>query len=141
MLASSVSLETVTDVRMNKKGNPFYGRVKKVSRKNVRPIPDYEKRMQKTTPDFVVGRNNVGNHVSACVLYNEKYNKYYFSYETFGNSIIELRYIDVDGNPVQESQIKQFIPAGKKRDVNIFSVSTENIKAVTIAGTRYEVVE
>ena len=65
-----VSIETLTKVRMKKTDNPFYEKVQKYSRKNVRPIPDYEKRMKKTNEEFVVAENNVGQHISPCVIFN-----------------------------------------------------------------------
>ena len=135
-----VSIETLTNVRMKKTGNPYFDKLKKYSRKNVRPIPDYEKRMKKTNEEFVVAENKVGEHVSPCVLYNEKYGKYYFSYETFDNSHIETKYIDENGNPIEKEVFQPFLPTyNNDRDVKIFSVGVENIKGISYKGVKYEV--
>jgi hypothetical protein len=135
-----VSIETLTKVRMKKTDNPFYEKVQKYSRKNVRPIPDYEKRMKKTNEEFVVAENKVGQHISPCVIFNEKYNKHYFSYETFDNSHIETKYIDENGNPIEKELFQPFLPTyNNDRDVKIFSVGVENIKSISYKGVKYEV--
>ena len=44
-----INLVTITKVRMNKKNNPYFDKVFKTSKKNVRLLPDYEKGNKRQT--------------------------------------------------------------------------------------------
>jgi hypothetical protein len=63
-----VNIESVTNVKMKKTGNPYYNSVVKKSKKNVRCLTDYEKRVQNKTenPQFE-SKPNWFQHIRPCV--------------------------------------------------------------------------
>ena len=134
-----VNIESVTPVKMRKTGNPYYGSVVKRSKKNVRTLPDYEKRVRKVTqnPEFV-SKPSWFVHISPCVLKHRDNENTYFMYETFENLHVDNEFTQ-NGNPISKEVLRPYLPEYKDRDVQVFTVSTRNIKRLSYKGERYEV--
>ena len=134
-----VNIESITPVKMNKTGNPYYNQVVKVSKKNVRSLPDYENRMKKETenPDFQ-SKPNWFVHISPCVVKNKKNENTYFMYETFESQSVRNEFIH-NGNPIEKEVLTPYLPTYNERNVEVFTVSTINIKKLSYKGQKYEV--
>ena len=134
-----VNIESVTNVKMNKRGNPYYNQVVKVSSKNVRCLPDYEKRVQKKTenPEFE-SKPNWFQHISPCVVKHPTTNETYFMYETFEGQSVRNEFIH-NGNPIEKEVLTPYLPTYQERDIQVFTIKTENIKKISYKGMRYEV--
>jgi hypothetical protein len=135
-----VNIETTTIVKMNKKGNPYYNQVFKTSNKNVRCLPDYEKRVQKKTdnPDFV-SRPNWFTHETDCVVSkNSDTTQKYFMYETFEKVSVRNSYIH-NGQEINKEVFSPYLPTYQERDIQVFTINIDNIKKVSLNGQRYEV--
>jgi hypothetical protein len=147
-----VHLLTETSPRMNKTGNPYYGRVTKVSSCNYLIGNEYESRViinnekEGINPSyFVVDPNKVGDHVSKVVLFNEKLNRYYLQVERFDETKPKVQYL-CDGEPIDIETLRPFLVTPKKSDkqeqeryVSFISFNLENIKEITLNGTKYRV--
>ena len=135
-----VNIETVTLVTMNKTNNPYFEKVFKVSNKNVRCLPDYEKRVQKKTDNSeFVSRPNWFTHETDCVVSkNSDPSQKYFMYETFENKSMRNTYIH-NGNEIQKEVFTPFLPTYQERDIQVFTIHIDNIKKVSLKGQRYEV--
>jgi hypothetical protein len=134
-----VNIESIVKVKMNKRGNPYYNQVVKVSSKNVRCLPDYEKRVQKKTenPDFE-SKPNWFEHISPCVVKHPTTNETYFMYETFEGQSVRNEFIH-NGNPIEKEVLTPYLPTYQERDIQVFTIKTENIKKISYKGMRYEV--
>lgn len=146
-----ISLVTVTKVRMNKTGNPYFDRVFKVKRSNFLIGNEYEKRVNTNLgkegkdTDFVASENKVGQHVSKVLLFNEKTGKHYLQHERFDNSIIETHYV-CEGKEIELSAFEKFMPTatnyenqGLEKTVKVMSVTVDNIKSISLNGETYVV--
>jgi len=135
-----VNIETTTIVKMNKKGNPYYNQVFKTSNKNVRCLPDYEKRVQKKTDNSeFVSRPNWFTHDTDCVVSkNSDPSQKYFMYETFENQSVRNTYIH-NGNEINRNVFVDWLTTYQDRDVQVFTINIDNIKKVSMKGQRYEV--
>ena len=149
-----VSMVMITPVRMNKTGNPFFGRIRKVRRGNFLVGNDYEKRVivgqgnEGQEQDFEAQASKVGVHVSKVRLFNANTQNSYVSYERFDNSPIETCYIDENGNEVDYNLFKQFITGGSdyknqglQKPVKWQTVTTTNVDLFTMNGTTYKIVK
>ena len=147
-----VNLVTRTIVKMNKKGNPYFEKVFKVRTGNYLAGNDYQNRVNTNLAkegketDFVGAKNNVGNHLTKALLYNENTKKYYFQYERFDNSPLETVF-HFEGMPIDESKFKNFVVIPKSyenqgliKSVKVMSVTTTNIHMLTVNGTKYHIV-
>jgi hypothetical protein len=152
-----VNIVSTTNVKMNKEKtkegnkelNPYYNKVVKLRKGNFLIGSDYEKRVQTNDKkeggegNFQSKESSVGVHISKCVLYNERLNKYYLSHEKFpqvkptnefifeGNSIDKMifdKWIS-DSNPYQNQ------PQEKK--VEWTTLTIDNIKEISLEGTKY----
>ena len=113
---------------MNKRGNPYYNQVVKVSSKNVRCLPDYENRMKKKTNNQEFeSKPNWFEHISPCVVKHRNNDNTYFMYETFENQSIRNEYIH-NGQPIEKEVIQPFLPTYNEREVQVFTMRTDNIK-------------
>lgn len=146
-------METETKVRMNKTGNPFFDKVTKKTYWNVLMGNSYKDRVEKETgiTEFTPEKNNVGGHVSKCVLHNDKTGKDYLQFENFDYKSIpnypkqfipknpEYTY---EGNIIDkmlfESYMIQSTP--NKYGVTFLSVTISNIKRIHMDGNEYIVV-
>lgn len=148
-----VHLVTETKVRMNKTGNPYFDKVKKLSSCNYLIGNEYESRVHKNytkddlNPDtFIVEKNKVGEHLSKVVLFNEKLNTNYLQVERFDEITPKVSYT-MDGNDIDKSLFDTFVIKPKvsekqeqDRYVSYISFKFESIKEITLNGTRYEIV-
>ena len=134
-----VNIESVTNVKMNKKNNPYYNQVVKVSSKNVRTLPDYEKRVQNKTnnPEFE-SKPNWFEHISPCVVKHPTTNKVYFMYETFEGQSVRNEYVH-NGLQIDKEVLTPYLPTYQERDIQVFTIGMENIKKISYKGMRYEV--
>ena len=134
-----VNIESVTPVKMKKTGNPYYSQVVKKSSKNVRCLTDYEKRVQNTTenPEFQ-SKPNWFVHVSPCVVKHRDNDNTYFMYETFEGQSVRNEFF-YNGNQIDKEVLTPFLPTYNDRDVQVFTISTDNIKKLSYKGVRYEV--
>lgn len=133
-----VNIESVTPVKMRKTGNPYYNSVVKKSNKNVRCLTDYEKRMKKETenPEFQSAPNWFV-HISPCVVKHRKNDNTYFMYETF-NGPVRNEFIH-NGEVIDKEVLTPYLPTYNERDVEVFTISMDNIKKLSYKGVRYEV--
>lgn len=133
-----VHIESLTTVKMNKTGNPYYNAILKRSKKNVRTLPDYEKRMRKVTenPDFV-SKPNWFEHESPCVV-RKKSNpsEKYFMYEMFDEQTVKNTYLH-NNKEISKELFEAFMPAYKANDINVKVVSMTNIKRLSYRGNKY----
>ena len=134
-----VNIESVTNVKMKKTGNPYYNSVVKKSNKNVRCLTDYEKRVQNKTenPEFQSAPNWFV-HISPCVVKHRNNDNTYFMYETFEGQSVRNEFIH-NGQPIDKEVIQPFLPTYNDREVQVFTISTDNIKKLSYKGVRYEV--
>lgn len=147
-----VNIVSETKVRMNKTGNPYFDKVFKTSKGNYFIGGSYEdmvnNRMEKEGMErtFVSEECKVGDHVSKCVQYNEKLNRYYLQYFTFDTSNIKSEYT-FEGNPIDRNVFVSFEvkksqtsrqPQVNKHDPKSFMI--DSLKEVSMNGTRYEIV-
>jgi hypothetical protein len=146
-----VNLVTETKVRMNKKGNPYYGKVIKRSKCNYLLGMEYESRVRTNEekegldPDFKTEKNKVGQHVSKCVLFNEKTGLHYVMVERFDEIKPNVQYLFEDNSidkvlfndfmiKYQESQKQE-----QERKVHVLSFTIDNVKELTLNKIKYEV--
>ena len=108
--------------------------------KNVRCLPDYEKRVQKKTNNSeFVSRPNWFTHETDCVVSkNSDPSQKYFMYETFENQSMRNTYIH-NGNEINEEVLSPYLPTYQERDIQVFTINIDNIKKVSLKGQRYEV--
>ncbi len=152
-----VNIVSTTNVKMNKEKtkegnkelNPYYNKVVKLRKGNFLIGSDYESRVNNNDikeggeGNFESKPSSVGVHISKCVLFNERLNKYYLSHEKFpkvkptneflfeGNSIDKMifnKWIS-DSNPYQNQ------PQEKK--VEWTTLTIDNINELSLNGTHY----
>jgi hypothetical protein len=144
-----INMVTETKVRMNKTGNPYFDKVFKVKQGNYLIGTNYENRVNNNLVkegkdnDFQASENKVGQHVSKCVLFNEKTGKHYLQHERFDNSIIDTRYV-FEGKDIDLKAFEKFMPSsnnyenqGLDKTVKVLSVTVDNIKLITINKETY----
>ena len=136
-------LVTKTKVRMNKTGNPFHDLVTKVTRMNVLLGVNYDTRVINNTenPDFVPEKNNVGDKVTKCVRFNEKYNRFYLDYEWFNQVKPQSEFV-FNGDPIEKVMFESYMvkSSPNKYGVNFQSVTVDNIVECHMNGIEYIVV-
>jgi hypothetical protein len=59
-------------------------------------------------------------------------------YETFEGQSVRNEFIH-NGQPIQKEVIQPFLPEYKEREVQVFTIKTDNIKKISYKGVRYEV--
>ena len=134
---------------MNKTGNPFFGKVEKVTTCNYLIGTDYESRVinndikEGGEGNFEAKENSVGNHITKCVLFNENTNKHYLMVEFFNESKPKTEYY-FEGNTIEkhmfESWLKQRNESSRQpqeRKVNVRSFMTSNILELSLNGNKY----
>lgn len=144
-----VNIVSQTKVRMNKTDNPYFEKVKKTSKGNYFIGGNYEdmvgERMKREgmLPTFKSEECSVGEHVTKCVQFNEKLNKYYLQYFIFETSNIKSSY-EFEGNEIERELFRSYEvkksetsrqPQENKHKPQSFSV--ENIKEISLFGTHY----
>jgi hypothetical protein len=128
--------------KMKKTNNPYFDRVKKITKGNILLGCDYSKRVQNETenPDFQPEKNNVGEKLTKCVRYNEKLDRYYLDYEWF-NEVTPKSEYKFNGDPIEKQMFSDFMNTytPNKYGVNFQSVTISNIKECHMNGTIYTV--
>lgn len=144
-----VNLVTETKLRMNKRNNPYYDKVIKKSKCNFLIGNDYETRVQGNeskeglTPDFVSMENKVGNHISKCVLFNEKTQSHYLMVERFDEIKPKVEYI-FEGNQIDKMLFNDYMVKvsessrqEQERKVMVLSYKLDSIKELSLNGQKY----
>jgi hypothetical protein len=131
---------TTTKVRMNKTNNPFFDRVIKRKKLTTLPVVDYNQRVNSMngTTDFSSVPSTVGVHVSECVIYNEKFDRYYFNYEFFGIDETKIDFTmddeTIERDTFKEFEVKQNYNPNKPK---FNSVMLTNIKEISMNNIHY----
>ncbi|MDI3349939.1 hypothetical protein [Mycoplasmopsis arginini] len=146
-----INLVSETKLRMNKRNNPYFDKVIKKSKCNFLIGNDYQTRVQKNeskeglTPDFISEENKVGNHVSKCVLFNEKTQSHYLQVERFDEIKPKVEYI-FEGNQIDKMLFNDFMVKvsntsrqDQERKVNVLSYKLDSIKEISLNGQKYVV--
>jgi len=156
-LLMNVEKPTFTNVvsevipKMNKTGNPYFGKVVKKSKGNYFIGGSYEDmvnvRMEKEgmEPTFESKECSVGTHVSKCVQYNDNTKKHYLQYFTFPTSKPSSTF-EFEGNEIDKQLFESFMvkkseksrqPQDNKHQPQSLTIS--NIKEISLGGVHYEV--
>ena len=137
--------------KMNKTGNPYFGKVVKKSKGNYFIGGSYEEmvktRMEKEgmEPTFESKECSVGEHISKCVQYNDNTKKHYLQYFTFPTSKPSSTF-EFEGNEIDKQLFESFMvkkseksrqPQDNKHQPQ--SLTTTNIKEITLEGVHYEI--
>jgi len=136
------NFEIHTIPTMNKKGNPYFNQVTKITKGNILIGGDYQKRVIKETEneDFVPERNNVGEHIGegSCVIHNERLDRYYLQYEWFEQVLPKATY-EFEGNSIEKQIFSDYMRkwTGNKYSVNIQSVKITNIVQINFNHVHY----
>jgi hypothetical protein len=148
----------VTIPKMNKGGrsgvpvNPYFGRVTKHKTGRILIGMDYEQRVNNNLEkegeekNFVTQKNNVGEHVNKCILWNENTQKFYLFHEWFKEVQPKVEFI-LDGvNPIEKmlfdnwvTQTNGYSNQGLEREVQVLSVSLDNVRTLTHNGVKYTI--
>jgi hypothetical protein len=137
---------------MNKRNNPYYDKVVKRSKCNYLIGNDYEKRVnnnytkEELNPTFQSEECKVGNHISKCVLFNERSNSHYLMVERFDEIKPQVDYT-FEGNEIDKQVFQDYMTKvyesqkqEQERKVKVITFKMENIKEVSLEGNHYIVV-
>ena len=150
----------VTVPRMNKGGrgggNTLLGRVTKHKIGRILIGMDYEQRVNNNLEKegqergFVSQESRVGTHVNKCILWNENKQKFYLFHEWFKEVKPKTEFF-VDGremNPIEQMMFDQYLVKstpysgqGLDREVQVLSVSLDNVKQLTHNGVVYTLLQ
>lgn len=157
---SFFSLTTETEVKMLKTSkvdgsiNPFWAEgITKESTKNVLPVFDYVARVEKNmAKEGLDGNHKLGvlsgkKHIGKCLLTSLDETKHYMMVEYFTNQATESIYRH-NGIEIPKSAVEKWITKpsnaygsqGQEQKVQVITPTLSNIKRITLAGTRYEIV-
>jgi hypothetical protein len=145
---ANVVSETV--VKMAKTNNPYFESIIKHTKQNLLLCADYESRVnnnllkESKENDFVADINKVGSHVSKCVLWNEKTQKFYLQYERF----LEIKpqvFYTYNGVEIDKEKFLQYMPKNYQANTQseldkkvIFQTfKIESIKEITLNKVKY----
>ena len=145
-----INMMTVTTVRMNKTGNPYFGKVIKRSSSNYLMGNDYEKRVQSNEkkeglePDFEVEEMTGKRHISKVVCIDTKTESiHYLMVERFDEIKPTVEY-KFEGNPIEKQLFESYmvkVSESKKqvqeRKVMVITPKIENIKEISFEGNKY----
>jgi hypothetical protein len=137
----------------NKEENPYHNKVTKLRKGRFLIGSEYEKRVQGNDTKeggegtFKSQESKVGVHISKCVLFNEKYNKYYLSHERFPEVKPKSEFI-FEGNTIDKILFDKWISDSnnyenqpQERKVEWTTLTIENIKEISLEGTKYIIEE
>ena len=132
-----------------KEFNPYHNQVTKVKKGNFLIGSDYEKRVinndikEGGEGTFKSQESKVGVHISKCVLFNEKLNKYYLSHEKFPEVKPKSEYF-FEGNSIDKMIFDKWITDSnnygnqpQERKVEWTTLTLSNIKEISLNGTKY----
>lgn len=147
-LPQSVSFSfmfTIVKPRMNKGGrehsNQYYDKVTKHTKSRILVGMEYEKRMKKSNPDFVVSENKVfDTHLNSFIGYNSKYNRYYLKYEWFDQVPPKSEYF-FEGNSIDKMFFQDYLVKSEGGTLNYQVVNIDNLQEITLDHTKYILVD
>ena len=127
--------------KMNKGGreglNKYYDRVMKYTKSRVLIGMEYEKRRQKTEPEFKVGENKVfDKHLNSLIGHNTKLDRYYLKFEWFDQVPPKSEYF-MEGKPINKDEFKEWLPKHYDNVLNYQVVDINNLQEITINKVRY----
>jgi hypothetical protein len=145
-------LKMVTPVRMNKTGNPYFGRAFKRTETNILlGGRDYAEGVmtnmgrENIAGTFTAQANKQGEHISRIVLYNEKLNRHYMQVEYFTEVKPKVTYL-LDNNEVDKTIFADYLvkksnatTQPQQRQVYVFGVDITNVESLTLNGTEYRI--
>lgn len=143
-----VTLETCTVPAMRKAGNPYAGRVVKISRVNGMLNWNYENAVnaqcdrEEKDADFEAYPRKWGKRLTRTPLVAHNGNLYV---ELKVQRSLECRYETLDGRPVEADAIAPYLSGnsasrqGVDREIILRDYAVENITAITIDGIRHEI--
>lgn len=148
-----INLTTLTDVRMNKTNNPYFGRVKKLSNCNYLIGNDYEKRVKNNEKkeglegDFVAEEMKGKRHISKCVCIDTKTEQtHYLMVERFDEIKPTVSYI-CEGNPIEKQLFEGYMTKvyesqkqEQEKKVMVITPKIDNIKTISINKEQYEII-
>ena len=156
-----VNIVSETIVRMNKgktnegnkELNPYHDKVTKLRKGRFLIGSDYEGRVigndkkEGGKGDFKSQESKVGVHISKCVLFNEKYNRYYLSHERFPEVKPQSEFI-FEGNTIEKQLFDKWVTESnnyenqpQERKVEWTTLTLDNIKQISLGGKIYQVTE
>ena len=147
---SFTNIKSRTKVRMNKTGNPYFDQVWKTTEGNYFIGGDYEKMVNTQIKkedlegvDFKSQECKVGNHVSKCILYNEKLDTYYLQHYVFREVPLKSTY-EFEGNEIerqlfQSYEVKKSESKSQPQERKIVppSFKMSSILEMSLNGNRY----
>ena len=130
----------VTEPKMNKGGrkglNQYYEKVSKFTKTRVLVGMEYEKRRQKTDPEFKVGTNRIfDTHLNSFLGFNSKYNRYYLKYEWFEGVPPKSEY-KFNGDPIEKKLFEEWLIVSNNV-LNYQVVNLNNLHEITLNHTKY----
>ena len=149
---TTINLVMLTDVRMNKTNNPYFGQVKKLTECRYHIGVDYEKRVNNNEKKegmegtFESLKPSGKTHISKCVLVDDKTGtKHYLMVERFDEIKPKVEFFH-NGNTIDKMLFEDFLVKTsdnsrqeQQRKVNVFTVGIENIKEMSLNGVHYVV--
>lgn len=144
------NIKSRVKVRMNKTGNPYYDQVWKTTEGNYFIGGDYEKMVNNQIKkedlegiDFKSQECKVGNHVSKCILYNEKLDTHYLQHYVFREVPLKSTY-EFEGNEIEKQlfesyMVKKSENKSQPQERKIFppSFKMSSILEISLNGNRY----
>lgn len=147
-----------TEPKMNKTGNPYYGRITKVTTLTVLLNTDYEKavvkqleREGKEATEYKKGKNTMPlifgeNNRFIGVYEKPEGNEFVLQYRPFDNSKPETTYL-CDGVEIDKKEIEQWLPKtyaaenqGTEKEIFIRKVYLQNILNLNFNGEKYQLI-
>lgn len=133
----------------NKEFNPYHNQVTKLRKGKFLIGSDYEKRVNNNDikeggeGTFKSQESKVGVHISKCVLYNEKLDRYYLSHERFPEVKPTNEFI-FEGNTIDKMIFDKWVSDSnsyenqpQERKVEWTTLTIDNIKEISLEGTKY----
>jgi len=147
-----------TEPKMHKTGNPYYGKIKKISTLTVLLNTDYEKavvkqleREGKEAEEYKKGKNTMPlifgeNNRFIGVYEKETGFEYVLQYRPFDNSKPVTSYL-FDGKTIDKKEIEQWLPKtyeasnqGTEKEIFIRKVYMHNILNLNFDGEKYQLI-
>jgi len=134
---------------MNKTGNPFYGKIEKIQKGNYLIGNTHEDRIggnetkEGLENTFESSPNKIGKHISKCVLYNEKLDRYYLQYEYFKGNTTKIEY-RFEGDTIEKTLFESYLkqksePTNQPQQKKVYfqSFKFDSIMECTLNGVHY----
>jgi len=129
---------------MNKKNNPFFNQVTKITKGNILIGGEYKTRVENSNEEienFTPEVCTVGQKIDdSSVQYNERLDRYYLQYEWFEQTLPKSTF-EFEGNVIEKQIFSDFMRkyTPNKYKVNIQSVKISNIKKLHLNHFHYVV--